>query len=228
MKRPTEQRFWSHVQKTESCWIWTGQILARAGYGRFWVGTTASTPNPLAHRYSYELVHGPIPAGLQLDHLCRNTSCVRPDHLEPVTGAVNIQRGRAVRTHCKNGHPYPAIRKRSCEGCREQARRRWEDKEMSTPEGRERARARNRAQLERLQTDPVRHERHKAQMRLRAAARYQEAKSDPESWRAEQSTRRAAYEKAKADPVKLEKMRAASRLRAAARRRRAREAKRDG
>lgn len=66
----------------------------------------------LAHRYFYAKCNGPIPDGLVLDHLCRNTSCINPDHLEPVTQRVNIMRGTGmgarygVRDACKNGHPY--------------------------------------------------------------------------------------------------------------------------
>lgn len=65
-----------------------------------------------AHRLVYELLVGPIPDGLQLDHLCRNRGCVRPDHLEPVTRRTNILRGtgpsaiHARKTQCPHGHPY--------------------------------------------------------------------------------------------------------------------------
>ena len=65
-----------------------------------------------AHRYAYEQVRGPIPAGLELDHLCRNPSCCNPDHLEPVTPRENKLRGtsptaeNARRTHCRRGHPF--------------------------------------------------------------------------------------------------------------------------
>ncbi len=62
------------------------------------------------HRLTWELVNGPIPEGLEIDHLCRNPSCVRPSHLEPVTHRVNQERGfgapslNAKRTHCVRGH----------------------------------------------------------------------------------------------------------------------------
>jgi hypothetical protein len=59
-----------------------------------------------AHRFAYELLVGPIPAGLTLDHLCLNKACVRPDHLEPVSLTVNIRRANARRTHCKRGHAF--------------------------------------------------------------------------------------------------------------------------
>lgn len=99
-------RFWTKVRKTEGCWEWTA-CLAH-GYGRFGVGRRARP----AHVVAYELVIGPVPVGLDLDHLCRNRRCVRPDHLEPVTRRVNLLRGQtiaaahAAKTHCPNGHPY--------------------------------------------------------------------------------------------------------------------------
>ena len=109
-------RFWVKVDKNGPvparrpelgpCWIWTA---AKAqGYGRFaldgkvWV----------APRLAYELLVGPIPPELTLDHLCRNPPCVNPSHLEPVTLWENTLRGEspfaqaANRTHCPSGHPY--------------------------------------------------------------------------------------------------------------------------
>jgi hypothetical protein len=93
-----------------ACWIWTG--TKGNGYGYFWDGRR----NAQAHRFSYEMHVGPIPAGLTLDHLCRNPSCVNPAHLEPVTLAVNLARSDRSRpmngehnrskTHCPQGHPY--------------------------------------------------------------------------------------------------------------------------
>ncbi len=89
------------------CWLWTGR-LHRNGYGAFWDGKRLA----LAHRVAHELFVGPIPAGLTIDHLCRNPSCVNPTHLEPVTQRVNDLRGntmaamRARVTACPQGHPY--------------------------------------------------------------------------------------------------------------------------
>jgi len=95
------------------------------GYARF----RYKRKTQLAHRVSYDLYIGPIPAGLTLDHLCRNTSCVNPWHLEPVTIQVNIARTpMANKTHCKAGHEFTAentyINARGGRYCRECRRRR--------------------------------------------------------------------------------------------------------
>lgn len=89
----TEQsRFFSSVQISD-CWEWTSGRLAR-GYGKF---RSDGGRAVLAHRWAYEHLVGPIPAGLVLDHLCMNTCCVNPDHLEAVTQAVNVQRAAQLR-----------------------------------------------------------------------------------------------------------------------------------
>jgi HNH endonuclease len=93
--RPTvEQRFWAKVDQGDGtgCWLWTGAKL-HGGYGHMRGGTADTT----AHRIAYELLVGPIPKGLEIDHLCRVRACVRPDHLEPVTRAENDRRGRIAR-----------------------------------------------------------------------------------------------------------------------------------
>lgn len=91
----------------DGCWVYSGFIL-RNGYGQVYDGTRR---NAFAHRAVFEAVVGPIPAGLQLDHLCRNRACVNPEHLEPVTAYENLLRADSVmtrnmaRTHCRFGHP---------------------------------------------------------------------------------------------------------------------------
>lgn len=118
ISEPEWARLWSRIglDDEQGCWPW---LLAPqntktmpSGYGRFWLRDGSQ---PLAHRLVYELVVGPIPPGLTLDHLCRNTMCVNPWHMEPVTSAENVLRGEgapaqnARKTHCKQGHPLPDI-----------------------------------------------------------------------------------------------------------------------
>jgi hypothetical protein len=111
-----EDRFWANVVKGAEgdCWIWTGGKAGGTGYGQIHAGGCSH----LAHRFAYELLVGPIPSGLTLDHVkargCTSRACVNPAHLEPVTNRENILRGdgasaRAARvTHCPHGHPYNA------------------------------------------------------------------------------------------------------------------------
>jgi hypothetical protein len=96
-------RFWAKVIRgaPDECWPWTA--FRDRGYGRFWSGKALVW----AHRFAYELLRGPIPEGLTIDHLCRNRSCVNPLHMEPVPSAVNTRRGaKAMATHCKWGHAF--------------------------------------------------------------------------------------------------------------------------
>lgn len=84
-----EELFWSSVLVTGCCWYWTKGVQG-GGYGEFhW----PSRRTRIVHRIAYELLVGPIPKGLVLDHLCRTRRCVNPDHLEPVTIAENVRRG---------------------------------------------------------------------------------------------------------------------------------------
>lgn len=86
----------------DGCWEWTA-ARTEAGYGLVWNGDKLV----YAHRVLYELLVGPIPEGLVIDHLCRVRHCVRPDHMEPVTNAENIRRGgNGMKTHCLNGHEF--------------------------------------------------------------------------------------------------------------------------
>lgn len=93
-RRPN-RTFWEQVNKTETCWEWTGHTIR--GYG--------SMGGKLAHRISYAEIVGPIPEGLELDHLCRNPPCINPSHLEPVTREENLRR-MYYKTHCKRGHEF--------------------------------------------------------------------------------------------------------------------------
>lgn len=124
------QRFVDKVHVTAAgCWEWVGAGAGgQDGYGRFWDGQRVV----LAHRYAYETVVGPIPEGLELDHVCRNQPCVRPDpdHLEAVTHVVNSRRGdgginHRSKTHCVHGHAFdgantyirPDTGQRVCRAC---------------------------------------------------------------------------------------------------------------
>ena len=112
--RPVAERFWEKVHKTDTCWLWTASKFY-TGYGRFYTGPGQfglERKIECAHRVAYELVKGPIPEGLQIDHLCRVPACVNPDHLEAVTRRENWIRGEApsakahLLPHCKYGHEY--------------------------------------------------------------------------------------------------------------------------
>jgi hypothetical protein len=92
------------------CWIWLGSLNTN-GYGDVSPCKATEGRSRLAHRLSYEQANGPIPDGLELDHLCRVRCCINPDHLEPVVKQVNILRGEGLgarsarKTHCVHGHP---------------------------------------------------------------------------------------------------------------------------
>ncbi len=105
----------------DDCWEWVGYHHS-CGYG---VMTRMNRPY-YAHRAAYELFVGPIPEGLQLDHLCRNRACCNPLHLEAVTAKVNVNRGLSgARSHCVRGHEFTADNvylrpdngKRQCRRC---------------------------------------------------------------------------------------------------------------
>lgn len=108
------ERFWRHVDKSGTCWLWTGS-LSGSGYGQFWPGGRRGDLTG-AHRFSWELHNGPIPDGLHVCHHCDVKLCVRPDHLFLGTASDNnqdmTQKGRhASRTnpdwHVKgNAHPW--------------------------------------------------------------------------------------------------------------------------
>lgn len=134
IKASTLERLFRYTTITESgCWEWCG-ATDKDGYGFISIGSKATGANRpyRVHRVGYELMVGPIPDGLEIDHLCFNRACWCPDHLEPVTTLENVRRQRrwANRTTCDNGHPvteentyvYPDGLHRRCRICR----REWE------------------------------------------------------------------------------------------------------
>lgn len=115
-RKPLAERFWAKVNKTESCWLWTGSHT-KAGYGNINVGKPGE--NEYAHRVAYRLLVGPILDGKHIDHLCRVRDCVNPEHLEAVTLTTNNQRAHEFyrerggnpnnygpHSRCKKGHEY--------------------------------------------------------------------------------------------------------------------------
>ena len=124
-------RFWRRVVHEESCWVW--QTPTEEGYGRFqwrWI-------RKRSHVWTWESANGPTPHGMVLDHICRNRSCVNPEHLRAVTprentmadGSLAIAKTHAAKTHCPHGHPYSPENtridkgKRRCRTCLNAARR---------------------------------------------------------------------------------------------------------
>lgn len=129
----TEERFWEKVNKDGPipewdsslgrCWVWLG--ATQKGYAEF----RSLGENVRGHRYSYELLVGPIPDGLVIDHLCHVRNCVNPAHLQPVTFRENLVRGlgpagRARSATCKRGHPLSGSNlrpasdgRRRCKAC---------------------------------------------------------------------------------------------------------------
>ena len=108
-------RFWTHVDKTDTCWLWTG-FRNNDGYGvmsrgQKWLPITGHAGSMKAHRWSWLLHHGKdsIPDGLEIDHRCRVRNCVNPEHLRLTTHAENVYASPlhgAYKTHCPVGHPY--------------------------------------------------------------------------------------------------------------------------
>lgn len=118
----TAERFWSKVDKTDDCWLWTGYIKPN-GYATFYPGGGRHVDKVYVHRWAYEATRGLILDGLEVDHLCNVRHCVNPAHLEAVSRRENLDRRndaqgwqrlpvrglpRSLKTHCKHGHPFDA------------------------------------------------------------------------------------------------------------------------
>lgn len=135
-------RFWPKVDRSGgpgACWIWTG-ALHTAGYGVLWGGRDDARRWLRAHRVAYELLVGPIPDGMTLDHLCRNRRCVNPDHLEAVSNVENVMRGvglgptNAAKTLCPNGHRLPeriGPGERVCLPCKRRRQSEWKRRNVA-------------------------------------------------------------------------------------------------
>ena len=104
LNKRQHKNFWAKIDKSGICWEWTASKNNK-GYGLFGIGTSRlDNVKMLSHRISYMIKKGDIPEGLHIDHLCRNITCVNPDHLEAVTQRVNNQRQGAAVTHCPYNH----------------------------------------------------------------------------------------------------------------------------
>lgn len=112
LEQATLEKLHKNIKHTEAlfegapCWEWQMSCM-KAGYGQLFV----AGKNNYTHRLMYQLMTGPIPEGLELDHLCRNRKCCNPAHLEAVTSKENTRRGQSNeasknKTHCKQGHEF--------------------------------------------------------------------------------------------------------------------------
>lgn len=122
--QPEPDRFWPKVDKAGPvpecrpdlgpCWIWLAAPDGK-GYGAFSLTGRKITK---AHIWSWTDANGPVPEGLELDHVCRVKLCVRPSHLEPVTHGENVSRARKARTTCRWGHDLSDAAIRKSDGAR--------------------------------------------------------------------------------------------------------------
>ena len=148
------ERFWSKVDKSGDCWLWTGYIKPN-GYASFYPGGGRHVEKVYVHRFAFESAFGPCPEGYEIDHLCNVRHCVNPSHLEAVTRRENLDRRnvvngwrrlpvrglpRKLKTHCKNDHPFDEANTywhrgyRYCKTCR-RGRTRRKPERMSIVRG---------------------------------------------------------------------------------------------
>ena len=129
------ERLLTKITKTDTCWLWCG---ARWGRNRMYGQFRMNKHSIGAHRASYILHIGPSPEAKHLDHLCRNTLCVNPQHLEPVSCQTNLLRGIGIasinskKQMCKNGHTlsldniaYSKKGGRNCRTCNIERAKLW-------------------------------------------------------------------------------------------------------
>lgn len=141
-------RILDRIDVADGCWLWLGRIDKEDGYGRIDMPSADGHWRPkIAHRVVYELLIGPVPDGLQLDHVrangCVNRHCVNVfEHLEPVTCRTNLLRGdgpsgqHARKTHCPRGHDFTEANTRVVGGqrkCRACVRARQYERKMGKP-----------------------------------------------------------------------------------------------
>lgn len=150
-----ERLMFRTVADPSGCWLWLGAHSAK-GYGQ--IRTDNGGPTMSVHRAVWEHVNGPVPEGLELDHLCHVRNCVNPAHLQAVTHLVNVQR-RRPQAFCKNDHLLEETG--GPQGCRI-CRRAWEKRHRAGIADRI-----NSARRERYRTDPEYAELQRAQARER-------------------------------------------------------------
>lgn len=123
-----QRRTLEKVLVGDDCWLWQASHQSQ-GYAQIYAKVNGQDSMLLAHRVMYEMLVGPIPDGLVIDHLCRNHGCLNPSHMEPVTSGENTRRGEAGinntrKTHCPHGHEYTPENillsqgRRNCRACR--------------------------------------------------------------------------------------------------------------
>lgn len=119
-------RILGHTEKRKGCWVWT-RATDQNGYGR----TNVAGQSMGAHRATYSLMVGPIPAGHHVHHVCQNKPCVNPTHLQPITPADHNR--LRVRTHCLHGHEFDSVNtyrtpagSRACRKCTARRQREYQ------------------------------------------------------------------------------------------------------